>query len=53
MCYPYGESDETYRALLKQNGGALGLTIQAGLVDPAVDDPLLLSRLDTIELPIA
>jgi hypothetical protein len=53
MCYPYGVSDENARSLLRRHGCAVGVTIAEGIADPANDDPMLLSRLDTIELPIA
>jgi len=53
MCYPYGVSDENARSLLRRHGCAVGVTIAEGIADPVNDDPMLLSRLDTIELPIA
>ena len=53
MCYPYGASDEKLRALLGRKGCAVGLTIESGIADLASNDPLLLPRRDTNELPIA
>jgi peptidoglycan/xylan/chitin deacetylase (PgdA/CDA1 family) len=53
MCYPYGASDEALRALLSRRGCALALTIESGIADVAEDDPLLLRRRDTNELPLS
>ena len=53
MCYPYGANDAALRGLLGRRGCALGLTIDTGVVDISQDDPLLLRRRDTNELPLA
>jgi len=52
MCYPYGASDEKLRALLGRKACAVGLTVESGVVEIGRDDPLLLRRRDTNELPI-
>ena len=50
MCYPYGASNDSLLAVLRQRGCALGLTTSVRLASPQ-DDPLLLPRLDTNDLP--
>jgi peptidoglycan/xylan/chitin deacetylase (PgdA/CDA1 family) len=51
MCYPYGASDESLRNLLIESQCAFGLTTQVAVADLAKDNPLLLPRIDTNELP--
>ncbi|MBS8267425.1 polysaccharide deacetylase [Halomonas litopenaei] len=51
MCYPYGGVDEALLGRLRQLGCAAGLTVASRQADPARDDPLLLPRLDTNDLP--
>ena len=50
MCYPYGDSNESLRDILRARGCAIGLTTHVDLAH-AGDDPLLLPRLDTNDLP--
>jgi peptidoglycan/xylan/chitin deacetylase (PgdA/CDA1 family) len=50
MCYPYGDWNETLLVELRRRGCALGLTTRVGLAT-AAEDPLLLPRLDTNDLP--
>jgi len=50
MCYPYGDSSESLRRLIHARGGVLGLTTRVAIAH-AADDPLLLPRLDTTDLP--
>lgn len=51
MCYPYGGQDATTVDVARNLGCAAGLTIQVGMADLAHNDPLLLPRLDTNDLP--
>lgn len=51
MCYPYGVSDESLRAILAERGCSLGLTTEVGVADLQTCNPLLLPRLDTNDLP--
>lgn len=51
MCYPYGASDESLRAILTEHGCSLGLTTEVGIADLRTADPLLLPRIDTNDLP--
>jgi peptidoglycan/xylan/chitin deacetylase (PgdA/CDA1 family) len=50
MCYPYGDWNEALLAELRRRGCALGLTTRVGLAT-AAEEPLLLPRLDTNDLP--
>ena len=53
FCYPYGAyNDDTVR-LLRQNEFAFGVTTKVDLALVPGDDPLLMPRLDTNDLPIA
>lgn len=52
MCYPYGGYDESLLGILRDRHCALGLTVEVGMVDLTRQDPLLLPRLDTNDLPI-
>lgn len=49
--YPYGGYDESIVSILKAAGVKWGLTTQIGIADLDSDDPLLLPRLDTNDLP--
>ena len=49
--YPYGAYDEPLISLLKARGCKFGLTTRIGIADLNNEDPLLLSRLDTNDLP--
>jgi peptidoglycan/xylan/chitin deacetylase (PgdA/CDA1 family) len=51
MCYPYGGYNEAVLALLRKKSCGAGLTADVGISDISVDDPLLLPRLDTNDLP--
>jgi peptidoglycan/xylan/chitin deacetylase (PgdA/CDA1 family) len=51
MCYPYGAFDENLLRLLRSRGCAAGLTTRVDLAILEQDDPLLLPRLDTNDLP--
>lgn len=51
MCYPYGGYNDSLLALLRDRQCALGLTVEVSLADLVRDDPLLLPRLDTNDLP--
>jgi len=50
MCYPYGSYDEHTLELVREHGGALGLTTQAD-VARSLSRPLEIARLDTNDLP--
>lgn len=49
--YPYGAHNEPLLSLLKARGCRFGLTTRVGIADLNDDDPLLLPRLDTNDLP--
>jgi peptidoglycan/xylan/chitin deacetylase (PgdA/CDA1 family) len=51
MCYPYGGWSESLLRLLRERDCAIGFTTQVGLALASGDDPLLLPRLDTNDLP--
>jgi len=51
MNYPYGAYNDTLLRLLRDRGCAVGLTTRVAVAQPGVDDPLLLPRLDTNDLP--
>jgi hypothetical protein len=50
MCYPYGSTNATLLDVLRSRDCAVGLTTQVGIAT-ATNDPLLLPRLDTNDLP--
>lgn len=50
MCYPYGSYDESLLKALRERNCLAGLTTEVGLVRSG-NDPLLLPRLDTNDLP--
>jgi peptidoglycan/xylan/chitin deacetylase (PgdA/CDA1 family) len=50
MCYPYGDVNETLLEILRARRCRIGLTTRVGLAG-AENDPLLLPRLDTNDLP--
>jgi peptidoglycan/xylan/chitin deacetylase (PgdA/CDA1 family) len=50
ICYPYGAWNESLLGLLRRRGCVLGLTTEVRLAS-SKDDPLLLPRLDTNDLP--
>jgi len=49
--YPYGGYDSSTGPILRKNGVKFGVTTKVDLADFAGGDPLLLSRLDTNDLP--
>ncbi|NCC37480.1 MAG: hypothetical protein EOM24_36535 [Chloroflexia bacterium] len=51
MCYPYGAHDEELLGTLRSYNCTIGLTTEVSVADLAVDDPLLLPRLDTNDIP--
>ena len=51
MCYPYGSFNESLVSILRKKGCGIGLTTKVGIADLESEDPLLLSRLDTNDLP--
>jgi len=51
MCYPYGAYNDSLLSLLKNKGCKLGLSVNVGIADLDIEDPLTLSRLDTNDLP--
>lgn len=50
MCYPYGSANTSLVEILRARGCALGLTTRVG-ISHASENPMLLSRLDTNDLP--
>jgi len=53
MCYPYGLWNASLLEVARARGAVVGLTTQSAVARIGCDDPLLLPRLDTNELPIA
>lgn len=51
MCYPYGAWNESLLEILKRRHCKIGLTTRVAVADLATDNPLLLPRLDTNDLP--
>ncbi|MFC3285518.1 polysaccharide deacetylase family protein [Litchfieldella rifensis] len=51
MCYPYGGYDDSLLSILRARGCALGLTTEVALADLTANDPLILPRIDTNDLP--
>ena len=51
MCYPYGGYNDSLLSLLALKGCKVGLSVNVGIADLAVENPLALSRLDTNDLP--
>jgi peptidoglycan/xylan/chitin deacetylase (PgdA/CDA1 family) len=52
MCYPYGAWDQKLLALLRQRNCSVALTTTPAIASLELNDPLLLPRIDTNELPI-
>ena len=50
-CYPYGSSSEEVVAELEKQGCKVAFSTEVRVADLALDDPLLLPRLDTNDLP--
>lgn len=53
ICYPYGSYDAATVDLVRERGGALGLTTREAVADLARDSALELPRVDTIFIPAA
>ena len=53
MCYPYGGYNDSLLEILREKQCAMGLTVEVGLADPSRNDPLLLPRLDTNDVPFS
>ncbi len=51
MCYPYGAWNETVIDVLRARNCTLGVTTESRAAQVGLDDPLLLPRFDTNELP--
>lgn len=51
FCYPYGAYNESLLSVLKENGCSLALTTQPGIANLSKEDPLILLRLDTNDIP--
>jgi peptidoglycan/xylan/chitin deacetylase (PgdA/CDA1 family) len=52
MCYPYGGVDQSVLGLLRQRNCSAALTTRSATASLGADDPLLLPRVDTNELPM-
>jgi peptidoglycan/xylan/chitin deacetylase (PgdA/CDA1 family) len=52
MCYPYGGVDRSVLRLLRQRDCSAALTIRPATASLDADDPLLLPRVDTNDLPM-
>lgn len=50
MCYPYGAHNAALRSIIVARGCVAGLTTEVGIASTN-DDPLMLPRLDTNDLP--
>ena len=50
-CYPYGSSSEKVVSVLKSKGCKLAFTTQVNTADLTSENPLLIPRLDTNDLP--
>lgn len=51
-CYPYGSSSEKVVSTLKSKGCRMAFTTQVNTADLSIENPLLIPRLDTNDLPI-
>jgi peptidoglycan/xylan/chitin deacetylase (PgdA/CDA1 family) len=51
MCYPFGGYNDSLLNLLRDKGCRIGLSVNVGIADLEVENPLTLSRLDTNDLP--
>jgi peptidoglycan/xylan/chitin deacetylase (PgdA/CDA1 family) len=51
FCFPYGGYNDNLLNVLRQRLFSVAVTVDVGLADMSIDDPLLLPRLDTIHLP--
>jgi peptidoglycan/xylan/chitin deacetylase (PgdA/CDA1 family) len=50
-CYPYGSSSKKVVSTLKSKGCRLAFTTQVNTTDLSIENPLLIPRLDTNDLP--
>jgi peptidoglycan/xylan/chitin deacetylase (PgdA/CDA1 family) len=51
MCYPYGAWDDGLLETLRSYRCTLGLTTEVAVAEIGTDEPLLLPRLDTNDIP--
>ena len=51
MCYPYGANNASLRDHLRIRDCAVGLTVRVGEAALGVDNPLMLPRVDTNDMP--
>jgi peptidoglycan/xylan/chitin deacetylase (PgdA/CDA1 family) len=51
MCYPQGSYNDSLLSVLSERHCKVGLTTNIGIADLSVDQPLILPRLDTNDLP--
>jgi len=51
MCYPYGAYNKSLLSILKKRNCSVGLTTKIGIADLKQDNPLILPRLNTNDLP--
>lgn len=51
MCYPYGAYDKTTLRILREKNCTVGLTTRVDIANISTDDPLILPRIDTNDLP--
>jgi peptidoglycan/xylan/chitin deacetylase (PgdA/CDA1 family) len=52
MCYPYGGQNAALVEMLLRRGCIAGVTTRVAVADLSADDPMLLPRLDTNDLPL-
>jgi peptidoglycan/xylan/chitin deacetylase (PgdA/CDA1 family) len=51
MCYPYGANSESLRSYLRMRDCVAGLTVRVAVASVGTDDPLLLPRVNTNDIP--
>lgn len=51
MCYPYGAYNDSLLNTLRKSGCTIGLTVESKVARIGENDPLLLPRLDTNDIP--
>jgi peptidoglycan/xylan/chitin deacetylase (PgdA/CDA1 family) len=52
MCYPYGAWNEPLLSTLREYRCSVGLTTEVGTAQLGINNPLLLPRLDTNDIPV-
>ena len=52
MCFPYGAWNEPLLSILREYRCSVGLTTEVGTAQLGINNPLLLPRLDTNDIPI-